>query len=513
VSEPGLAARRGLPRALLAAIVALAVVAVATGGTALALRLTSSPSGTGNVALVATTPASQHDALSVSDVSLDGSVPLLRSSRTTALAPSLTDLGVYAVQPGSYQHVSATIGDKRYTAALTAAQVRAGQLLPVLLVLRPDGLNAAAGNDDVNHAVLAAAGQLLHAPDVTFVDQDGHTVPFHSLRGRVLVAAALDTHCHDTCPLYTAMWADLQHVLRERGWTDRVAIAEISMDPERDTPEELAAYGRTVSASWPLLRTDTASTFQFWLALHAGYTKAPPKSPVPTDWYTGQPETYHLDHDSLAVVFDASGDARYVLQGNPRLGHALPQAIANLLSSPQKAQSLQAQAAWSITDLLDRVDTVLGLPTESDRGSDQAARTGARAPDFTLAALDGRQVALHAQQGRPTVVTFWATWCAPCRNDLPRLVAAVKAHPDLIVLAVDEGESSGQVRDYLHSLLGDGASLLTPLLDADHAVGGRYAASGLPVTVFVGADGIVQALRVGELHDSDLTTALAATGV
>src|SRR5258708_10567112 len=142
------------------------------------------------------------------------------------------------------------------------------------------------------------------------------------------------------------------------------------MDPERDPPEELAAYGRMVSASWPLLRTDTASTFQFWLALHAGYTKAPPKSPVPTDWYTGQPETYHLDHDSLAVVFDTNGDARYVLQGNPRLGHALPQAIANLLGSPQRAQSLQAQAAWSITDLLDRVDTVLGLPTEANRATD-----------------------------------------------------------------------------------------------------------------------------------------------
>src|SRR5206468_3658002 len=113
---------------------------------------------------------------------------------------------------------------------------------------------------------------------------------------------------------------DLQRVVRERGWQDRVAIAEVSMDPDRDTPEELAAYGRLTGATWPLLRSDPASTLAFWLSLGATYAKAPAASPAPIDWYTGQPETYHLHHDSLAAVFDQNGDARYLLQGNPRLG-------------------------------------------------------------------------------------------------------------------------------------------------------------------------------------------------
>jgi cytochrome oxidase Cu insertion factor (SCO1/SenC/PrrC family) len=494
----------------------LLLVGVATGGTAFALKLASSSTGSGtpDVALVATTPASVTAAVEVNDVLLTGggaNVPLLRSSRTASTAPALTDLGAYSVPAGHYTGVSATVGGSLRTSRLDVT-VRAGQLTPILLVVRPDSIIAAAGNDDVNHAVLAAAGQLIKPPDVTFVDQNGSTVPLHSLQGKVLVAAALDSHCHDTCPLYTALWSDLQHVIRERGWGDRVAIAEISMDPERDTPEELAAYARLTGASWPLLRADVPTTFQFWLSLHASYRKSPPSTPVPTDWYTGQPETYHLDHDSLAVIFDQNGDARYTLQGNPRLGHALPQALAALLN-PAKAQSIQQTAAWSITDLLDRVDTVLGLPTENDRGTEQAARAGARAPDFTLPALDGTSLSLSAQTGRPRVVTFWATWCAPCRKDFPALAAAAKAHPDLEVLAVNEGEDPGQVRDFMRSVLGADASRLTVLLDADHSVGARYAASGLPVTVFVGADGIVQAVRIGQLHDSDLTTALAATGV
>jgi cytochrome oxidase Cu insertion factor (SCO1/SenC/PrrC family) len=511
-TQPRPARRRLSRQRLLIGVLTLA--AAATGGTALATRLTASSPSLPDVALVATTPATLGTAQQVSDVRLSNArgdaVPLLGGARPTSIAPSLADLGVYSVGAGDYTGVTAIVGGNTRTARAAIA-VRSGQLLPLLLVVTPDSISVASGNDGVNHAVLAAAGQLIHPPDVTFVDQNGAPVPLRSLHGKVLVAAALDTHCHDTCPLYTALWADLQHVIRERGWGDRVAIAEISMDPERDTPAELLAYAHLTGATWPLLRGDVATTFQFWLSLHASYRKGAPSTPAPTDWYTGQPETYHLDHDSVAVVFDQNGDARYILQGNPRLGHALPPALDALMNPAKKAQ-VEQTASWSLTDLLDRVDTVLGLPTEVDRGTEQAARTGARAPAFTLKGLDGTPVSLAQQAGRPTVVTFWATWCAPCRKDLPGLAGAVKAHPDLVVLAVDVGDDANQVRDYLRSVLGADAGRLTALLD-DHSTGARYGVSGLPVTVFVGADGIVQSVRIGQLHDDDLTTALAAIGV
>jgi len=492
----------------------LALVAAATGATALVLRLSAGPApASSDVALVATTAATLRAPLDVGDVRLTGlgaPVTLLSGTGAASIAPDLGQLGYYSVPPGHYTGVSATVGGI-VRSAQGDITVQAGVLTPVLLVARSDSISVAAGTDAVNHATLDAAGQLLHPPDVTFVDQHGSSVPLHSLRGKVVVVAALDTDCHDTCPLYTAIWADLQNVIRERGWGDRVAIAEVSMDPERDTPAELLAYANLTGASWPLLRTDVASTFQFWLSLHATYTKAPPPSPAPTDWYTGRPETYHLDHDSLAVVIDQSGVARYILQGNPKLGHALSPALAALVG-PGKLGGLQQSASWTISNLLDYVDVSLGLPPENDRGTEQAARDGARPPVFALHALDGSTVSVQAQVGRPTIVTFWATWCAPCRKDLPALAAAVKAHPNLEVLAVDEGESAAQVRDYLRSVLGGDASLLTALLDADHSVGATYAVQGLPVTVFVGADGIVQSVRVGEFRADDLSSGLAAIG-
>jgi len=498
-------------------LLVLAALGLASGGVALGVRLAAAPQGSASVALVATVPATVQAHPRLSGVALrraDGSSVNLTVSSAAApqQAPALSDLGVHRAPAGDYTALVATVDGRSVTAPLSAT-LHGGALTPVLVVVRPGGITAAAGNDDVNHAVLAAAGELIHAPDVAFVDQDGRPVPLHSLRGRVVVIAALDTHCHDTCPLYTALWADLQRIVRERGWQNRVAIAEVSMDPGRDTPQELSAYARMVGATWPLLRADAASTMSFWLSLNATYYKAPATNPAPLDWYTGQPETYHLHHDSLAVVFDPSGDGRYILQGDPRLGHPLSAPLARLESGGEAAaQALENLADWSITDLLDRVDTLLGAPIESTRGTERAARPGARAPDFTATGLDGAPVSLHDFAGRAVVVTFWATWCTPCRHDMPLLATAARNHPGLVVLAVDEGESSGQVRRYLDGLLGADAALLTAALDPEQSAGGHYAVGGLPVTVFVGADGIVQAVRVGQLQSGDLTTVLASTG-
>jgi cytochrome c biogenesis protein CcmG/thiol:disulfide interchange protein DsbE len=502
--------RREVVRALLVAALIGGLL-----GAALALVARPGASGTTSLALVATVPVTDHSHPLLTAVSVNGpsgDVLLPTATPTLTPAPTLTDLGVHPVAAGRYTSVTATVNGQEYTVRIDFT-VPSDAVTPLLLVVRRDGVTAAAGNDDVNHAALLAAGQLIHPPDVAFVDQNGAPVPFHSLRGRVLVVAALDSHCHDTCPLYTSLWADLQRVIRERGWQDRVAIAEISMDPDRDTPAELTAYGHMVGATWPLLRSDTASTLAFWLSLGATYYKAATASPAPVDWYTGKPETYHLHHDSLAVVFDQHGDARYLLQGNPRLGHTLSTPLAALETGGESgAQKLEAVGSWSLPDLLDRVDTVLGAPLESSRGVENAAEQGRRAPDFSAVGADGAPVSLHTYTGRPVVVTFWATWCGPCKQDMPMLARAVRDHPDLVVLAVDEGESSGQVRSYLHDLLGADAARITAAVDPQKAVGAIYAVNGLPITVFVGADGIVQAVRVGLLQPDDFARNLTHIG-
>ncbi|HEY6379709.1 MAG TPA: redoxin domain-containing protein, partial [Candidatus Dormibacteraeota bacterium] len=347
-------------------------------------------------------------------------------------------------------------------------------------------------------------------PSVVFTDQAGHTVPWDGLRGKVVVAAALDTGCSDTCPLYTAVLGDLQRVLKARGWQQRVVIADISMDSERDSTAELATYASRFGADWELLRTDAVSTLRFWSALHYSYLKLP-ASPGQIDWYTGRPPLYHLHHDSVALVFDADGYLRANVQGVPRLGHALTPALAALVSPSSGLAQQESVASWSITDLLDRLDIVLGEPAEADRGVEQAARVGAHAPDFSLPGLDGGTVSLHAQLGHPVVVNFFASWCQPCKQELPLLAGAVARHPDLTVLALDQGEGVDAVRGFLAGVLRPAQQLaLTALVDGDRTVGGDYAATGLPVSVFVDSDGVVRATHVGQLDEASLQQGLAA---
>ena len=499
-------------RVLLAVALILGVLLAAVAGVGYALTRGGSGRTIAEVAVVLTRfqgdPAQTvHGIRLVGDVGADLSVP----ATTPPVAPATIDAGVIPVTAGSYAGVRAQVGADTLQADVHTV-LRGGALEPLLLVSGNHRLSAFWGNEALNQGVQLAAGQLTRAPDVVFTDQAGRSVPWSSMRGKVVVAAALDTGCSDTCPLYTAVLGDMERVLKARGWQSRVVIADISMDSERDTTAELSAYATRFGADWELLRANPVDTLHFWSALHYSYIKLP-ANPGQIDWYTGQPALYHLHHDSVALVFDADGYLRANVQGTPRLGHGLTPALQSLLA-PTSSQAVQEKSAsWSITDLLDRLDIVLGEPAEADRGVDQAARVGAHAPDFSLPGPDGQRVSLHQQLGHPVVVNFFASWCQPCRQELPLLAEAASRHPNVTVLALDQGgagESVSQGRDFLATVLGSRRDLLTPLYDADATVGGDYAATGLPVTVFIDSDGVVRATHVGQLDSASLQQGLAA---
>ncbi len=506
--DPAPAAPRRRPSRLAAAVVGCLLVATLAGITVTLMRVRGGGT-TAQVALITARAQGSAD-IAVEGVRLlGGPAGDLGVSRTSApAAPSEADLGVVRVAAGDYSGVAATVGGETLEADVRTT-LRDGALVPLLLVVAPHQLRVYWGNAAVNQGLLLAAGRLPQAPDVVFTDQAGHSVPWSSLRGRVVVAASLDTGCSDTCPLYTAVLQDLQRVLGARGWQNRVVIADISMDPQRDTPAELTAYAQRFGASWELLAADAPSTEQFWSALHFSYLKLP-ATPGQIDWYTGQPALYHLHHDSAALVFDADGYLRADVQGTPRLGHALTPVLAALLGAGSSQAEQEKVASWSVTDLLDRIDAVLGEPAEADRGVEQAARVGVHAPGFSLPGLDGGTVTLKDQVGHPVVVNFFATWCQPCRQELPLLAGAAARHPDIGVLALDEGEAAGDVRGFLADVLGAQRTQVVPLLDGDRSIGGDYAAAGLPVTVFVDSDGVVRATHVGQLDATSLQQGLDA---
>jgi cytochrome c biogenesis protein CcmG/thiol:disulfide interchange protein DsbE len=122
---------------------------------------------------------------------------------------------------------------------------------------------------------------------------------------------------------------------------------------------------------------------------------------------------------------------------------------------------------------------------------------GKPAPDFRAFDLDGSPVELSAYRGHPVWLTFWATWCPPCRAEAPDIQAAYQQSKDqgLIILAVNVGEDQATVRDYVQRL----GLTFTIAGDPTTEVGALYRVSGLPSHFFIDADGVLRDTKLGSL--------------
>jgi peroxiredoxin len=157
-----------------------------------------------------------------------------------------------------------------------------------------------------------------------------------------------------------------------------------------------------------------------------------------------------------------------------------------------------------------------GLPTAVDEPAagpldDRSPIVGQPAPDFELRDLDGDAVRLSDYRGRVVFINFWASWCRPCKKELPIIqdVYEEKAAEGLVVLAVNWEDGSATAREYADAL-----GLTMPVLnDARGEVYGQYLLRGLPDSFFVDSDGTLAALQYGELSESKMRERLAAAGL
>jgi peroxiredoxin len=118
------------------------------------------------------------------------------------------------------------------------------------------------------------------------------------------------------------------------------------------------------------------------------------------------------------------------------------------------------------------------------------------APDFRLASLTGGEISLAGLRGRLVLLNFWATWCEPCRREMPGLEALWRRYRDrgLTVLAINEDNDGGARAAHFvarHELT------YPVLLDRDGVVGRSYRARALPMSYLVGADGNMLAAVAG----------------
>jgi thiol-disulfide isomerase/thioredoxin len=126
------------------------------------------------------------------------------------------------------------------------------------------------------------------------------------------------------------------------------------------------------------------------------------------------------------------------------------------------------------------------------------------APELSVPDLEGANVALADLRGAPVVLNFWASWCGPCRQEIPAFSAFAAEHPDVHVIgvAVDSGD-----RDAIEKAARSfGISYRVAV--ADRGVVSRYGIETLPTTVIIDADGKVKSAHVGTLSKASLVAAL-----
>lgn len=386
-------------------------------------------------------------------------------------APDQRQLFEVALPAGTYQGVR--LGDAVEPVTIV---ISAGHVEPLLLGVEDGKLipgAAYAGNDDVNLGLGELAGKFVAMPAFALTDQAGRPFTLESIAGKDVVIAAFHTTCHETCPLYTALFLQLA---RQRSGS--VELVEVTTDPGTDTPAVLAGYAKQLGATWTFATGTPDQLTAFW-------------KPFGVDLASGDV------HTSTLALLDRHGYVRLVYRGVPKVGNDIPPSLVSTLSATGLSELASGGDGWGAPDVLQALSTI-------GRGEPSPTAAPGKAPDFALASTDGTTLRSSELRGKALAINFWGTYCPPCRAELPMLATDVPRAGVRLVL-INEGEGAGAVRAFLER-----AGVGQPsLLDTGLAVGRAYGMSALPMTVFVRSDGTIDRKQVGQLDERVLAAELS----
>lgn len=137
--------------------------------------------------------------------------------------------------------------------------------------------------------------------------------------------------------------------------------------------------------------------------------------------------------------------------------------------------------------------------------SEAQLKIGEPAPDFTLLDLDGKQVSLSDYRGKVVLLNFWATWCTPCRAEMPDLQRTYDNLKDqgFVVLGVNIGERQVTAKGFARSL-----GITFPIvLDQDKVVTlEKYKVGPIPSSYFIDREGIIRHQFLGSMNESFITS-------
>ena len=212
---------------------------------------------------------------------------------------------------------------------------------------------------------VAAPAEIASLP---LVDQSGRVVTLASLRGKTVVLADFLTLCQEICPLTSANLRLVDDAISRSGLTGSVQLLEVTVDPQRDTPARLTAYQKLFGArpGWSFVTGTTPQVAALWKQLGVAYERKPePAAKAPSDWLTGRPLTYDVDHQDVVIVIGPDGHERWLVNGTPHVSTpgAVPPKLQGFLNDDGLAnESAPADPSWTPEDVEQAIAFVTGHP-------------------------------------------------------------------------------------------------------------------------------------------------------
>lgn len=317
------------------------------------------------------------------------------------------------------------------------------------------------------------------APPVSLTDQHGNDVSLRDFRGKAIVLAFMDSHSADTSLLYAR---DVRAASRQLGpLSKRVAFVGINVNERYNGVSDVADFTRRTGlaslANWHFL-TGSAAALQRVRDAYGVYAE----QQGATVGFNGV--LYFIDPQGRGRAGGMYGGSS---QATERWGRSLVSISRALLGLP-----------------VETPDFALPRPGELPGVNVGGARP---APNTTLPRLfhPQQRVSLTDLRGKPVVVNFWASWCPPCRREMPMLQAAsvdYRGKVDFVGIDIDDSPDAAR-----RAARAAGLSY-TLLEDARGLAASAFRVVNLPTTVFIAPDGTVTLRHTGALNRADLDRAL-----
>jgi cytochrome oxidase Cu insertion factor (SCO1/SenC/PrrC family)/thiol-disulfide isomerase/thioredoxin len=311
-------------------------------------------------------------------------------------------------------------------------------------------------------------------PPVRLLGADGAPASLSGFHGRWLALAPTLTHCREVCPITTGALLQLRELMRREGVGERFAVAEVSVDPWRDSPAQLRAYRLRTGVRLPIYTGSARQLRRLWSFFGVGFRRV-------------EGDVAHTDG---VFLIDPSGRERVAIVGMPGTGGRLRPALRSLLDAEGRKNLAHPEAPWTARSVAADLRRLMGL-----RGPTPTRPAPSRRVEAATRLLDGSlEDRLRSLRGRPVVLNAGAPWCRPGGKELPLFAAAAARFGDRVAfLGADVEDDAANARRLLGEVPLGYPSYSTSL----DALGDLAPAIGTPFTVFLDRGGRVISRHIG----------------